>query len=685
MKNKYLSFGTIMTALSLFLNVSISAQNICSNSSFEQGGFNPNLNEICGTQALIVTNTSTATNIKYVYDYQGETLESALDSASTQVNHTYPLLYQPKMYTIAQIGQKNGKVSVACKNVIVRPNNTPLHSYFICQSTVEFNIPLSPINDFDRYVIEFGSGVPPIFVSKSQLPFSVQKTFNLPQTYKITGLYTDPSKNCLLNYGFQTIPLNNPNTELPFTPQISKVELLTLKNVKIDYTGPFVADPQFSLFRYEKDQYPAANEIKAGIQTGSYTFDIPDSTKSYCFFVKRNSTCGGQIIESPEICTTPIVSLNFNPQNSKTEISWIAYQKTLKGRTLPPPNLNPQNNISFKQTFIIDKPIIPNQKGEISWATNTYTHGPLDCTTQYTYQVYQDITGSTNFTKFKGKSISNKVNFDPQKLIPPPPTTFWVNTDNYNQIHYKEDLNTWPIEQKNWYLFKLQDTEFKILDSSSTKNTFLTDFTTPQKQETYKIAFRDKCGRLSQLSEKINTIFLSINDLAELRWSLESPFGNSTISGYDLIFISNGTETKIQSFPKEITNGTLDLNTFSSDGKLKLVATPSNNNYPIAASNTIDLKIPLKIFIPTAFTPNNDGINDLLEIKTLKSKIKTFEMKIYNRFGQEILKIDNVEYKWDGKINSTATPSGNYPYTITITTSDNSIKRFGGSIYLLKH
>jgi gliding motility-associated-like protein len=683
MKNKYLFFGIIIIALSLLLNVSISAQNICSNSSYEKGDFNLNLSNICGTQPLNVTNTSTATNIRYVYNYQGENLESALDSASAQANHTYPLLSQPKMYTVAQIGKINGKTSVACKNIIVRPNNTPLFSYSVCQSTVEFNIPLNPINDFDSYVLEFGSGNAPIFVSKSQLPFSVQKTFNLPQSYKITGRYTDPSKNCSLNYGFQTIPLNT--TDLPFTPQISKVELVTLKNVKIEYAGPYVADPQFSLFRYEKDQYLTANEIKTGIQPGSYMFDIPDSTKSYCFFVKRNSTCAGQIIESPEICTIPILSTKFDPQTSKNEVSWIPYQKTLKGRTLPPPNLNPQNNISFNQKLIIEKPYVPNQTGEVYLATNSFFHGPLDCFTKYTYQVCQEVSGTTNYTKFKGKSISNKVIFNPQKLVPPPPTIFWVNTDSLNRLFYKENLNVWPIEQKNWYLYKLQNNIFEQIDSSGVKNSFLTDFTTPQKRETYKTAYRDKCGRLSLLSEDVNTIFLIINDLAEIQWSFESPFGISSPSEYELIFITEGNETKIQSFPKEIYNSSLDLNTFSTDGKLKLLALPNTSYYPEVTSNTIDLKIPFKIFIPTAFTPNNDGINDLLEIKTLKNKIKTFEMKIYNRFGEEILRTDNIEYKWDGKINAKAAPSGNYPYAITITTTDLSSKKIGGNVYLISN
>ncbi|MFC3813270.1 T9SS type B sorting domain-containing protein [Lacihabitans lacunae] len=668
-----------------FTNFSLSAQGLCDRTDLLKGNFDTNTDQICQSSSLVVTDKSGASELKYIFDYQGQSLEDALGIAQNQTSHIFPALTNPKSYTVLQLGKRNGNTTVACKNIIVRPNNTPLHSYSVCQSTVDFSIPLNPINDFDSYVLEFGSGQPPIFFSKAQLPFSVQKTFNLPQSYKVTGRYTDPSKNCSLNYGFQTIPLRNPNIELPFTPQISKVELITLKNVKIDYNGPFVPDPQFNLYRYEKEQYQSATPIKTGILPGIYTFDIPDSTKSYCFFVRRNTTCGGQIVESAEVCTIPIISTKFDPQNAKNDISWIAYQKTLKSRTVPPLGTAAQATMSLKQKLIINKLDTPNQIGEVELTTNTFMHGPLDCFTKYTYQVWQEINGTTNFTKFRGLSISNKVSFDPQLIVPPAPTNLWVNTEVFNQIYYKENLSEWPIEQNKWYLLKLQENTYKVLDSSFVKNSFFTDNTTPIKQETYKIAYKDKCDRLSQYSEPVNSIFLSINDLAEINWTQDTPFGNSNTSGYQLIYQAEGTENTIDTFPKEKSASNLDLDKFSSDGKLKIVAESNNSSYPSVASNSVDLNLPFKLFIPTIFTPNNDGINDLMEIKTLKSKIRSFEMKIFDRLGNEISNTDEIESRWDGKANGKNVPTGNYQYQITLTLTNNTTSIHKGNIYVVNN
>jgi gliding motility-associated-like protein len=53
-----------------------------------------------------------------------------------------------------------------------------------------------------------------------------------------------------------------------------------------------------------------------------------------------------------------------------------------------------------------------------------------------------------------------------------------------------------------------------------------------------------------------------------------------------------------------------------------------------------------KLFIPDAFTPNGDGTNDTFIAKGIG--IVKFDMYIYNRWGEEIFKTDNIEKGWDG-------------------------------------
>lgn len=64
-------------------------------------------------------------------------------------------------------------------------------------------------------------------------------------------------------------------------------------------------------------------------------------------------------------------------------------------------------------------------------------------------------------------------------------------------------------------------------------------------------------------------------------------------------------------------------------------------------------------YIPSAFSPNNDGKNDVF--RTQYSCVFTnYEMKIYNRWGQQVFISTNVAYGWDGFFKSKPQPADIY-------------------------
>ena len=52
------------------------------------------------------------------------------------------------------------------------------------------------------------------------------------------------------------------------------------------------------------------------------------------------------------------------------------------------------------------------------------------------------------------------------------------------------------------------------------------------------------------------------------------------------------------------------------------------------------------IFVPTAFTPNNDGKNDVIQLNS--GVISEFEFAIYDRWGEKIFETNNANEYWDG-------------------------------------
>ncbi len=69
------------------------------------------------------------------------------------------------------------------------------------------------------------------------------------------------------------------------------------------------------------------------------------------------------------------------------------------------------------------------------------------------------------------------------------------------------------------------------------------------------------------------------------------------------------------------------------------------------------------IFVPSAFTPNNDGRNDLLRPFLPRTFILQ-EFNIYNRWGQLIYKSSQLNPGWDGKLSETALDTGVFIWVV---------------------
>ena len=69
------------------------------------------------------------------------------------------------------------------------------------------------------------------------------------------------------------------------------------------------------------------------------------------------------------------------------------------------------------------------------------------------------------------------------------------------------------------------------------------------------------------------------------------------------------------------------------------------------------------IFVPSAFTPNNDGKNDHWHIPYLDPLLGA-EVTVYNRYGKLIYHTKGQTVNWDGRINGEAQPSAVYVYQI---------------------
>ncbi|MEX6687376.1 gliding motility-associated C-terminal domain-containing protein [Danxiaibacter flavus] len=87
-------------------------------------------------------------------------------------------------------------------------------------------------------------------------------------------------------------------------------------------------------------------------------------------------------------------------------------------------------------------------------------------------------------------------------------------------------------------------------------------------------------------------------------------------------------------------------------------------------------------FMPTAFTPNGDGLNDYYGL-TKWGAVRNLEFSIYNRWGQRVFYTTNPGAKWNGIYKGLPQPSGTYIYDIKAKTlCGDAIRK--GSFVLIK-
>lgn len=91
-----------------------------------------------------------------------------------------------------------------------------------------------------------------------------------------------------------------------------------------------------------------------------------------------------------------------------------------------------------------------------------------------------------------------------------------------------------------------------------------------------------------------------------------------------------------------------------------------------------------KTFIPTAFSPNTDGKNDLFEIRMNCLNLILFELSIYNRYGQQLFHSNTNTKGWDGYFNDQPADVGTYFFSLRYKTNTGDIIERKGDLSLIR-
>jgi gliding motility-associated-like protein len=101
-------------------------------------------------------------------------------------------------------------------------------------------------------------------------------------------------------------------------------------------------------------------------------------------------------------------------------------------------------------------------------------------------------------------------------------------------------------------------------------------------------------------------------------------------------------------------------------------------------SDTIRVKVYSlhRIYVPNAFTPNGDGVNDIFYVFPIG--VKYIDLRIFDRWGEKVFESEDETRGWDGKYRSSIQEPGVYVYVLDVIFNDGYTVHDKGSITLIR-
>ncbi|MBR9860978.1 gliding motility-associated C-terminal domain-containing protein [bacterium] len=227
--------------------------------------------------------------------------------------------------------------------------------------------------------------------------------------------------------------------------------------------------------------------------------------------------------------------------------------------------------------------------------------------------------------------------------------------DHYLLSKYESTTNRWVEE------IELTDTFYRDEVVESAEYSYI-----------YSVKEVDVCGQINEADRQGKTILLqagydNVLNKTSLSWSKYEEWDRGvdhyvvsleTLDGVKIIGTTTAADTQLIDEERHDTR----------DGNYCYIVQAIGVDGDTSTSNMVCVNGDPVAFIPTAFSPNGDGLNDQFRPTCRfidhEAQLRTYSMEIYNRWGEVIYRSNNLIEGWDGNYDGVACPQGTYFYMI---------------------
>jgi len=185
--------------------------------------------------------------------------------------------------------------------------------------------------------------------------------------------------------------------------------------------------------------------------------------------------------------------------------------------------------------------------------------------------------------------------------------------------------------------------------------------------------------------ENDTTIKVNVHSLPIANFQASTLITSEIDSEIEFFNMSEGASEILWDFDNGVTsivnNPTLE---FSNIGNYDVLLTATSEfGCEDNIIRTVSVNPEYTIFVPSAFTPDGDGVNDIFTAKG--NAAESFEMQVYDRWGGIVFESNSIDYGWDGKnVSGDWANNGLYLYRIATYDRNGRLWVYNGELNLMR-
>lgn len=582
-------------------------------------------------------------NEYYIFNYKNGSL---ITNASDIQLHTYTT---PGTYRVLQVANYGSNTLTDTISVLFEVRDSPAPA-FTTQTCANGTVSVTITdNIYSSYTIDFGDGkrTP---AAQPEKPVQHRYTNQGSYTIQVSGSYTGGT--CI---GESTAEVNTlPAAPAPFIRTLTVLEQATTGQLQLELES---LQPGFNYIVQRQDfnssspSYLTVDTIRNVTQTTlSHRIQNVNTTEGTSYSVKPFDACGSAFQNSKAVSS---IALDVTSAEEQAIVKW--------------------QSVPYAQRYEVYKNGTLLQT--LAPTTKLYIDTAVVCGQPYRYEVRGLATdGSISISAAKEVQVVSTATPVAPYLL----TTFNLN----NEIELILELPQNEAAQQIIFERSISGRAYQVLTQGLQASH--TDAVAATEQVCYRATFTNSCGNTSALSNISCPIYLQAKKqddgaAVSLEWTKYAGFENG-IKQYmvELLDESGNVVSSYTSSGTAFTDRTLsdDLQQL----RYRIKATASDGTYTY--SNIVAVEQDLILYIPSGFTPNGDGLNEIFEIKG--RFFSSYSIRIYNNLGNVVYEGTAADAGWDGTYKGETQPAGAYAYEITAGSDSGASRRRTGTITLLR-